>query len=94
MPWDQFAETVKDAERLARTENFDHLALVGEHYQQLRRYATVFLETFEFNAAPAAQGVIDAIQTLRMMNRTSARKVPADARVGMDSLRFLARRDV
>jgi len=82
MPWDQFAETVKDAERLARTEDFDHLVLVGNHYQQLRRYAPAFLDTFEFRAAPAAQGVIDAVQTLRTMNRTSARKVPADAPIG------------
>ncbi|MGF6936027.1 hypothetical protein OKW41_005189 [Paraburkholderia sp. UCT70] len=79
MPWDQFAETVKDAEKLARTEDFDHLVLVGAHYQQLRRYAPVFLDTFEFSGAPAAQGVPDAIQTLRTMNSTSSRKMPADA---------------
>jgi hypothetical protein len=37
------------------------------------------LEVLELRAAPAAQGVLDAVQTLREMNADNLRKVPADA---------------
>lgn len=79
VPWERFTESVREAEKLARDEDFDHLGLVGEHYQQLRRYEPVFLETFEFRGAAAVQNVIRAVETLKELNRTGARKLPADA---------------
>nr|EKV4771115.1 hypothetical protein [Enterobacter hormaechei] len=45
----------------------------------LRRYAPQFLGVLKLRAAPAAKGVLDAIDMLRGMNSDSARKVPADA---------------
>jgi len=49
------------------------------HYSVLRRYSSILLETFEFRAAPVATALLMAVDTLRQLNRDSARKVPADA---------------
>ena len=77
--WDAFTASVREAEQLARDAEFDSTALLVDHYTQLRRYSPVFLDTFAFRAAAARQPLLDAIATLREMNRTDARKVPSDA---------------
>ncbi len=51
---------------------------IGESYATLRRYAPQFLDVLKLRAAPAAKGVLNAIDVLRGMNSDSARKVPAD----------------
>ena len=79
IPWDEFTESVSEAELLARPEGFDHLHLVGENFASLRRYTPALLDVLELRAAPAAQGVLAAVQTLRQMNADNLRKVPADA---------------
>ena len=55
------------------------MALLVDHFTQLRRYSPMFLETFDFHAASARQDLMNAIEALREMNRTDARKVPANA---------------
>ena len=82
VPWDVFMTSVREAEQLARDENFDSIGLIVEHYGQLRRYAPTFLETFEFRAAPAAQEIIEGIEILRELNRTNTRNVPSAAPTG------------
>ena len=44
IPWDEFTESVSEAELLARPEGFDHLHLVGENFATLRRYTPALLE--------------------------------------------------
>ncbi len=51
--WDEFTESVSEAELLARPEGFDHLHLVGENFATLRRYTPALLEVLELRAAPA-----------------------------------------
>ncbi len=79
MPWDTFAASVTEAQTLARPADFDFLHHIGESYATLRRYAPEFLSVLKLRAAPAAKGVLDAIDVLRGMNSDNARKVPADA---------------
>ena len=79
MPWDTFAASVTEAQKLAQPESFDFLHRIGESYATLRRYAPQFLDVLKLRAAPAAKGVLDAIDVLRGMNSDSARKVPANA---------------
>ncbi len=79
MPWDTFAASVTEAQKLAQPESFDFLHRIGESYATLRRYAPQFLDVLKLRAAPAAKGVLDAIEVLRDMNSDNARKVPADA---------------
>jgi hypothetical protein len=52
IPWDEFTESVSEAELLARPEGFDHLHLVGENFATLRRYTPALLEVLELRAAP------------------------------------------
>lgn len=79
MPWEAFTASVAEAQKLAQPEDFDFLPRVGESYPTLRRYAPEFLSVLKLRSAPAAKGVLDAIDVLRGMNAESARKVPADA---------------
>jgi hypothetical protein len=58
--WEQFTQSVQEAEKLARPEDFDYLGLLSNHYSQLRRYTPAFLEAFEFRATPAARKILDS----------------------------------
>jgi len=82
IPWEQFTASVAQAEKLSRDEAFDPIALLTDYFTTLRKYAPAFLEAFQFRGAPVAQSLLDAIDLLRAMNRTGARKVPADAPLG------------
>ncbi len=79
LPWEAFASSVSEAQKLAQPEDFDFLHRIGESYATLRRYAPEVLEVLKFRAAPAAEGVLKAIDVLRGMNAENARKVPVDA---------------
>jgi hypothetical protein len=57
--WECFTQSVSEAEKLARSEDFDYLWLLGNHYSQFRRYTPTFLKAFEFKAAPVAQRYSD-----------------------------------
>jgi hypothetical protein len=72
-------KSISEAEKLTQPESFDHLHLIAEGYSQVWRYAPHFLEAFAFKAAPVAQKVLDAIDTLRATYRANARLVPKDA---------------
>jgi hypothetical protein len=82
LPWQTFSDSVREAGELARDENFNPLALIIEHYPQLRRYGPALLETFEFRPAAVAQDLIDVVKVLRQMNRDGLRSVPLDAPLG------------
>ena len=77
--WDAFKASVTEAQKLAQPESFDFLHLIGESYFTLHRYAPEFLDVLKLRAAPAAKGLLEAIDVLRDMNASGARKVPADA---------------
>jgi hypothetical protein len=82
IPWEDFSASVREAEQLARDEDFDPLALLTEHYSQLRRYGPTLLEAFEFHPAAVAQELIEAVEFLRQMNRAGSRKVQSNAPTG------------
>lgn len=82
IPWDDFERSVREAQTLAQPEAFDYLTLIGDGYTQIRRYAPSLLDALELKAAPAAADVLDAVNTLKMMNRAGARKLPKDAPTG------------
>lgn len=82
LSWEAFERNVEEAQRIARDEAFDALALIVEHHGQVRRYEPEFLEVFDFRAAPVRQPLIDAVNVLREMNRRGDRTLPADATLG------------
>lgn len=87
VPWAEFTARVDEAQQLAQPADFDFLHLVGEHYATLRRYAPAFLAALPLRAAPVARSLLAAIEVLRQLNASGARKLPADAPTA-----FLSRR--
>ena len=59
-----------------------HLALVGNGYSYIRRYASEFLDAFEFRASPASEDLLRAIHLLHDLNPKNARSVPRDVPAG------------
>ena len=82
MTWEAFLASVEEAAKLADPEDFDHLALVGNGYSYIRRYAPEFLNAFEFRAAPAGEELLKAIHVLRDLNIKNIRGVPKDSPTG------------
>ena len=74
-----FSESITEAEKLAQPEDFDFLALVGDGFNQLRRYTPTLLEALPMKAAPAARELLAGVEVLKGMNERQARKVPDDA---------------
>lgn len=79
IPWDMFSDSITEAETLARSEDFDFLALLGDGFSQLRRYTPTLLDTLIMKAAPAARELLTGVEVLKVMNDRQARKVPDDA---------------
>jgi TnpA family transposase len=77
IPWDVFSESITEAETLARPEDFDFLALVGDGFTQL--YTPTLLQALTMKAAPAASELLSGVEVLKGMNERQARKVPDDA---------------
>jgi TnpA family transposase len=88
MTWDAFSASVSEADKLAQPEDFDFLHRIGENYATLRRYAPEFLSVLKLRAAPAAKGVLDAINLLQVMNADNTRKLPLDAPIAFIKKRW------
>jgi TnpA family transposase len=81
MSWESFEASVNETNLLAKRESFDFLELIGKNYSQLRRYTPEMLTVLNLQAAPAAQDIFKAVETLRQMNDLKIRKVPDDVPV-------------
>lgn len=89
IPWETFAKSVSDAEQLAQPEDFDYLHRLGDGYTHVRRYAPEVLAALDLTAAPAARDILSAVNLLKTMNETQARKVPEDAPTGFIRKRWV-----
>ncbi|WP_035564450.1 Tn3 family transposase [Hymenobacter sp. IS2118] len=88
LPWEDFTASVGEAQHLAQPAGFDFLHRVSEHYATVRRYAPAFLAALPLRAAPAARSLLAAIDVLRELNATGARKLTADAPTAFISKRW------
>jgi TnpA family transposase len=88
LPWEEFTASVDQAHQLAQPADFDFLHRLGEQYATLRLYAPSFLAALPLRAAPAARPLLAALDVLRSMNATRARKLPADAPTAFISKRW------
>ncbi|MEO8283508.1 MAG: Tn3 family transposase [Pseudarthrobacter sp.] len=77
--WESLAESIAQAKELTKPAFEDHLALVSAHFTTLRRYTPAFLAVLDLHAAPAAQDLLAAINVIRTLNTTGARRIPTDA---------------
>ncbi len=88
LSWDQFTSSVEEATELAQPERFDFLSLIKTRYSQIRRYAPTLLEIFEFRSDPSRKDLLEAIHTLRQLNRSGRRLVPDTASTGFITSRW------
>jgi TnpA family transposase len=80
--WDEFAQSIVEAQSLTQSETFDFLHLIVEKYSQVRRYAPALLEALQLKAAPAAKEILQAVNILKQMNSDNSRKLPANVPTG------------
>ena len=62
--WETLAASVAEAERLARPDRVDLLALATRAWPVLHRLGPVFLDAFQFRAVPAAAATLRAVEVL------------------------------
>jgi len=62
--WEKLAASVAEAERLARPDKVDLLALATRAWPVLHRLGPVFLDTFQLRAVPAAAATLRAVELL------------------------------
>jgi TnpA family transposase len=72
----KFESTVAEAQTLAQPEEFDYLALLGDRYSSVRKFAPLLLEHLEFHAAPTALALLQALEVLRDLNASGKRTLP------------------
>ena len=74
------------ASRLPRDHG--HLAALDGSYGYLRQFTPQVLAAVTFAGGTAAAGLLDAVEILRGLNATGARRVPADAPTGFVPVRW------
>lgn len=77
--WDDFTESLSEAQKLAQPENFDYLHRIGRSYSQIRRYAPEFLKTLQFGGTPITQSILTAIDILKRLDEGKLSKLSEDA---------------
>ena len=65
--WDDFTQSVNEAGRLAKSEDFDFIHRIAENYSTLRRYVPEFLGILKLRAAPAAEELLRGVELLRKL---------------------------
>jgi len=80
--WDEFLKSITEAEHLSKSESFDYIHLIGNHYSQIRRYTPALLEALDLKAAPAANDILEAVNVLKKLNNDNIRSIPKDAPTG------------
>ena len=63
--WDEFTQSITEAEQLSRPESFDFIEFVKNSYSQIRRYSPALLEVLRFKEAPVAKDIVLGIEKLK-----------------------------
>lgn len=79
MDWDTLEQEGQAAAHLAKPLNSSHFETLRAQFSQLRQYTPKFLATFHFDAIPAQQPLLKALDLLRQMNEAGRTKIPAQA---------------
>ncbi|WP_420820972.1 Tn3 family transposase [Shimazuella alba] len=77
--WDQFVQTVEEADQLARPIEFDFFELLDDHYNSMRKFVPRMLNTYVFKASHPSESLLQALHLLQSLNKARKRKVPEDA---------------
>jgi peroxiredoxin family protein len=61
--WDQFVQTVEEADQLARPVEFDFFELLDDHYNSMRKFVPRMLNTYVFKASHPSESLLQALRT-------------------------------
>ncbi len=81
LSWDNFVNSVEEAEELAHPANFNYFDLLDKRYSQLRRYTPKLLSFIDFKASNLTSSIVEALKTIKELNYTDRRHIPDDAPV-------------
>ena len=76
LSWEEFTQSVEDAETLVQPNDFDFLPRIHDSYKTIRLYAPAMLEILPFYAISGTDSLLQAINLLREMNQKGTRKLP------------------
>ena len=79
VPWEQFCQSLVDAEALLRPVDFDALHILDQQYAGIRRWAPAFLEAFNFSGVLAVAPLLSAVELLKRLNASGRGGLPQDA---------------
>ena len=77
--WDKLLRARGEARVIADLAGENPLVRAADQWSRLRKFAPLLLEAIEFKAGRGSASTITAVNTLREMNRSGRRDVPADA---------------
>ena len=76
MTWEAFLASVEEAAKLAGPEDFDHLALVGNGYSYIRRYAPGFLDRLRVPGRAGQRGIAQGDSSAPGSERQGCQECP------------------
>jgi TnpA family transposase len=82
IPWDEFADMIKEAKALVRSDGPDYLALAERNHALMRRIGPLFLDAFTFHGVAAVGALVRAIEMLRPFYAGNRRALPKDLPTG------------
>ena len=88
MSWNKVIESVEDAKKLTRPQNYDYLDLLYTKYHHLRKYTPALVKHLKFSSTNTSmKPIIRALSIINKVNEEGKRKIPDDA-----PLDFIAKR--
>jgi len=80
MSWSKVVESVEDAKKLTRPQNYDYLDLLSSKYYHLRKYTPALVKHLKFSSTNTSMSsTIKALSIIRAVNEEGKRKIPDDA---------------
>lgn len=79
MPWEDFVNSIEEAKQLSRPMDYDYLDLLKFRFNYLRKYTPTLLEALEFTSTKSGEPLLQAIETIKEMNKNNKRKIPEGA---------------
>ena len=80
MSWSKVVESVEDAKKLTRPQNYDYLDLLSHKYHHLRKYTPALVKHLKFSSTNTSmKPLIKALSIIHNVNDAGKRKIPDDA---------------
>jgi TnpA family transposase len=89
MSWSKVIESVEDAKKLTRPQNYDYLDLLSTKYHHLRKYTPSLVKHLKFTSTNSSMNsMIKALSIIHAVNEEGKRKIPDDAPVDFITKRW------